>query len=54
MKHFIVSDDKKNSWKNIKKDRNNWSKRQKADTLQAKQQNSKLQEVDKQRHRDIA
>ena len=35
IKHFIVSDDK-NGQKNIKRDRNNRSERQKAGTLTAK------------------
>ena len=40
----------KNSWKNIKRDRNNRSERQKADTLQAKIFNECLQEASRKRN----
>ena len=45
MKHFVISDDKKSSPKNIKNDRKNWSESQKADTLQTKIFNECLQET---------
>ena len=50
MKHFIVSDDKKNSRKNIKRDRNNRSERQKGATLQAKIFNECLREANRKRN----
>ena len=40
----------KNSWKNIKRDRNNRSERQKADTLQAKIFNECLREASRKRN----